>query len=58
MKGLTIEELQAQIFKSISLGRYGKLDEYGRLAAFLCSEANTFVTGQTVLADGGMVKAL
>ena len=26
-------------------------------AAFLCAPSNTFITGQTVLGDGGMAKA-
>ena len=39
-------------------GRYGRPDEYGKLAAFLCAPSNTFITGQTVLVDGGMVKAI
>jgi 3-oxoacyl-[acyl-carrier protein] reductase len=56
--GSTVEEIQKAAFKSIPLGRYGKPDEYGRLAVFLCSGANTFITGQTVLVDGGMVKAI
>ncbi|MBU5483395.1 SDR family oxidoreductase [Clostridium sp. MSJ-11] len=55
--GITIEQLQENTSKDIPLGRYGTTDEYGRLAAFLCSEANTYLTGQTVLLDGGMVKA-
>lgn len=55
--GISVEELQQQAFRGIPLGRYGKPEEYGKLAAFLCSEANTFITGQTVLVDGGMVKA-
>ena len=55
--GVTVEEIQNETIKTIPLGRYGRPDEYGRLAAFLCSEANTFITGQTVLLDGGMVKA-
>ena len=42
----------------IPLGRYGHPDEYARLAVFLCSEANSYITGQTILADGGMVKAV
>ncbi|MCD8162147.1 MAG: SDR family oxidoreductase [Synergistaceae bacterium] len=56
--GISVDELQKQAFKGIPLGRYGKPMEYGKLAAFLCSEANTFITGQTVLVDGGMVKAI
>lgn len=56
-QGITVEDVQKQTFKTIPVGRYGKPEEYGKLAAFLCSEANTFITGQTVLVDGGMVKA-
>lgn len=56
--GISVDELQKQAFKGIPLGRYGKPMEYGKLAAFLCSEANTFITGQTVPVDGGMVKAI
>ncbi|EFC91258.1 short-chain dehydrogenase/reductase SDR [Dethiosulfovibrio peptidovorans DSM 11002] len=55
--GLSVEEVRRKAFDSIPLGRYGTVDEYGRLAAFLCSEANTYITGQTILLDGGMVKA-
>jgi 3-oxoacyl-[acyl-carrier protein] reductase len=56
--GKTVQEIQEAAFKSIPIGRYGTPDEYGRLAVFLCSAANTFITGQTVLVDGGMVKAV
>lgn len=52
-----MEELQHKAFHDIPLGRYGRPEEYGRMAAFLCSEANTYLTGQTLLMDGGMVKA-
>jgi 3-oxoacyl-[acyl-carrier protein] reductase len=56
--GVTVEQLQQAAFKGIPLGRYGRPEEYGKLAVFLCSGANTFITGQTVLVDGGMVKAV
>lgn len=56
--GITVEEVQKQSFKNIPLGRYGQPEEYGRLATFLCSEANTYITGQTILLDGGMVKSV
>jgi 3-oxoacyl-[acyl-carrier protein] reductase len=56
--GTTVEAIQQATFKTIPLGRYGTPDEYGRLAAFLCSASNTFITGQTILLDGGMVKAI
>ena len=56
-QGLSVEQLQEQTYHEIPLGRYGQPEEYGRLAAFLCSEANTYITGQTILLDGGMTKA-
>lgn len=56
--GISVEEIQKNTFKNIPLGRYGKPEEYGKLSVFLCSAANTFITGQTVLVDGGMVKAI
>ncbi|MGK2907982.1 MAG: SDR family oxidoreductase [Desulfuromonadales bacterium] len=56
--GVTVEEIQKNTFKTIPLGRYGVPDEYGKLSVFLCSEVNTYITGQTVLVDGGLVKAL
>ncbi len=56
--GVSVEQLQQNTFKTIPLGRYGEPSEYGKLSAFLCSEANTYITGQSVLVDGGLVKAL
>ncbi|NLB82619.1 MAG: SDR family oxidoreductase, partial [Synergistaceae bacterium] len=57
-KGLAVEEVSKGALSRIPLGRYGIPEEYGRLAAFLGSEANTYITGQTILADGGMVRAV
>ncbi|EAX49024.1 short-chain dehydrogenase/reductase SDR [Thermosinus carboxydivorans Nor1] len=55
--GISVEEVYKNTIKNIPLGRYGTPDEYARLTVFLCSEANTYITGQTVLVDGGMTKA-
>ena len=41
----------------IPLGRLGEPAEFAKTATFLVSGANTYVTGQTILVDGGMVKA-
>jgi 3-oxoacyl-[acyl-carrier protein] reductase len=56
--GISVEALQQATFKTIPLGRYGVPEEYGKLSVFLCSEANTYITGQTILVDGGLVKAI
>jgi 3-oxoacyl-[acyl-carrier protein] reductase len=56
--GISKEELQQKTFKTIPLGRYGRPEEYGKLAVFLCSQANTYITGQSVLVEGGLIKAI
>lgn len=55
--GISVEDYEKEDLKSFPMGRYGTVDEYGRLAAFLCSEANTYISGQTILLDGGMTRA-
>ncbi|HEY8342966.1 MAG TPA: SDR family oxidoreductase [Calditerricola sp.] len=52
------EDVQREMEALIPLRRYGTPAEFARVAAFLLSEANTYVTGQTLLIDGGLVKAL
>jgi 3-oxoacyl-[acyl-carrier protein] reductase len=56
--GVSVEEVRSRSEAQIPLGRYGEPEEFARVAAFLASEANTYVTGQALLVDGGMVKAL
>jgi 3-oxoacyl-[acyl-carrier protein] reductase len=56
-EGIPLEELQQRNAKTIPLGRYGSTEEIAKLVVFLCSEANTYITGQSILVDGGMVKA-
>lgn len=55
--GITIEQVYENTIKGIPLGRYGTPEEFAKLTVFLCSEANTYITGQTMLVDGGMTKA-
>lgn len=55
--GIETEEVARQSAASIPLGRYGDPGEFAKTLVFLCSDANTYVTGQTILVDGGLVKA-
>jgi gluconate 5-dehydrogenase len=43
----------AEFISKIPLGRWGKVEEIGALAVFLCSEAAAFITGADILVDGG-----
>ncbi|MCZ2739036.1 SDR family oxidoreductase [Bacillus safensis] len=54
----TVEEIKAQAEQAIPLGRYGQPEEFAAYAAFLLSEANTYMTGQTLIIDGGLTKSL
>jgi 3-oxoacyl-[acyl-carrier protein] reductase len=56
--GIPVGEMRARSEAQIPLGRHGRPEEFARIAAFLASEANTYVTGQALLVDGGMVRAL
>ncbi|WP_327702175.1 SDR family oxidoreductase [Streptomyces decoyicus] len=47
------EGSRARNSASIPLGRYGKPEEFGRVAAFLLSPAASYVTGVMVPVDGG-----
>ena len=40
------------------MGRYGEPDEFGRVAAFLLSDAAAYVTGASVQVDGGLIRGL
>lgn len=51
----TIEKREAEMCKSIPLGRIGKPAEVGDLVAFLASEASTYLTGQAINITGGQL---
>jgi NAD(P)-dependent dehydrogenase (short-subunit alcohol dehydrogenase family) len=46
-------ELNRQFLSKIPLGRWGRVEEVGRLALHLCSEDSGFITGTDILIDGG-----
>lgn len=46
-------EINAQFLANIPLGRWGKVEEIGGLAVFLCSDDAGFITGADILIDCG-----
>ncbi len=50
-------DVRAAAEAAIPLGRAGTPEEFGKIVAFLCSEANTYLTGQNLVIDGGAVPA-
>lgn len=50
-------ELNAQFVAKIPLGRWGRVEEVGQLAVYLCSPDSGFITGTDVLIDGGWCAA-
>ena len=46
-------EANAQFLANLPVGRWGKIEEIGALACFLCSEHAGFITGTDIVIDGG-----
>lgn len=56
--GGTVESVYAGWEKEIPMGRLAEPEELAALAAFLCSEKASYITGQSVAVDGGWIKGL
>ncbi len=48
------DEMHAEYLKSIPLGRFGKAEEVASLVSLLCSDRMAYMTGQTLVLDGGL----
>lgn len=46
-------ELNAQFLAKIPVGRWGSVEEVGKLALYLCSPDAGFITGTDIIIDGG-----
>ena len=56
--GLSLEDQEKRNAATIPLGRYGAPDDFGRVGAFLLSDAASYITGASVQVDGGLIKGL
>ncbi|WP_110111711.1 SDR family oxidoreductase [Bacillus sp. CGMCC 1.16541] len=57
-QGISKEEIEEKVKAGIPLGRYGEPEEFAKVVTFLLSNGNTYMTGQSFLVDGGMVKSI
>jgi 3-oxoacyl-[acyl-carrier protein] reductase len=58
MRGVSVEELSDLEMPDVPLRRLGTIDEMGAVVAFLCSERASYVTGVSLLVDGGLVSGI
>lgn len=56
--GWSVAEQRAVQEAQIPWGRYGSTDEFGAAGAFLLSDAARYVTGETLIVDGGAMKTV
>lgn len=54
----SIEEARAEREGRIPMGRYGDPEEFGNAVVFLASQAASYITGSTLLVDGGVINTL
>jgi 3-oxoacyl-[acyl-carrier protein] reductase len=56
--GISVDEQQKRALAAIPMGRYGVPADFGRVGAFLLSDAAAYITGAAVQVDGGLIRGL
>ena len=56
--GITMDEALAQRAAETAVGRLGEPKELAHLVAFLASGKSSYITGTTILVDGGLVRSV
>ena len=52
------DEVRTRLSAGIPMRRYGEADEFGKVAAFVLSPAASYLTGQMLAIDGGLLRAI
>ena len=53
MQNKPLEEVRQARINTVPAGRFGNIDEFGALCAYICSVHTSYITGQNFLIDGG-----
>jgi 3-oxoacyl-[acyl-carrier protein] reductase len=56
--GKSTEDIEKEEKAGIPLKRYGTPEEFANVIVFLCSDANSYITGSSFLVDGGKIKSI
>jgi 3-oxoacyl-[acyl-carrier protein] reductase len=56
--GITVDEQLERFAQTIPVRRVGQPDEVGKLCAYLCSAHAGFITGQSIVIDGGVNRSI
>ena len=56
--GKPVEEVSAAAQARIPMGRYGTIEEFGSVGAFLVSEPARYMTGGLIRCDGGSIRSV
>ncbi|MCB9385146.1 MAG: SDR family oxidoreductase [Bryobacterales bacterium] len=57
-EGRSREEILTAMTAAAPLGRVAQPEEFASVVAFLCSEGASYVTGSSLMVDGGLVKSI
>ncbi|HEY5524880.1 MAG TPA: SDR family oxidoreductase [Clostridium sp.] len=55
MNSFLTKEDKEELENEIPMGRFGLAEEIGKVAVFLCSNESSYITGQILRVDGGMI---
>ncbi|MEK9877664.1 MAG: SDR family oxidoreductase, partial [Betaproteobacteria bacterium] len=58
MRGMDLAAAQDSFRRQVPVKRFGRPEEMGAFAAFLCSTHAGFMTGQNLMLDGGQYPGL
>lgn len=59
-KGISVDEEIAEAVRTIAIpaGRFGSATDFGAIAAMFCSEQSNYITGQSLVVDGGALNSM